>query len=383
MKPHLVVIGNPGCRRVAYWKAAAARLYWPEIEVLSFADLCQNGAADFPPGAVIRIESPGGDWDSFKRLLKFGIVAAEREGYPALDEGAIDRLEYERGWLVRPRQAHLGFLRLLETLERYRIRSGATAMQSIAEIAVCFDKPACQAHLALQGVPIPVPLGSPRTYDELRALARSERRVMVKWAHGSGAAGCVAIHYANGRACGITTVVQMTVGGEERLYFSKRPVYLPNESAIASVVDRLCVDRVQLEVWLPKARLQGRNIDLRIVTIDGEPRHSVVRSSASVFTNLTLGNGRADLSVVIRRMGPPAWQRLQATCAAAAAAFPNSFTLGIDILVRPDWRRHEVLEVNAFGDSLLNQFDQGEDTYTATLNAWHRRHESVLLEAAS
>ena len=200
---------------------------------------------------------------------------------------------------------------------------------------------------------------------------------MLKSAHGSGAAGCVAIHYATGRACGITTVVPMTVGGEKRLYFSKRPHHLPNESAVAALVEQLCVERVQLEVWLPKARLQGRNIDLRVVTIDGEPRHTVVRSSTSVFTNLTLGSGRADLKAVIRRIGPEAWQRLRATCAAVATAFPNSFTLGIDILIRPDWRRHEVLEVNAFGDLLLNELDQGEDTYTATLNAWQRRHNSA------
>ena len=88
MNPHLVVIGNPNCRRVAYWKAAAARLRWPDVEIVSYAGLCENRGTDFSPGTVVRIESPGGDWDLFKRMLKHGIAPAENEGYPALDERA-------------------------------------------------------------------------------------------------------------------------------------------------------------------------------------------------------------------------------------------------------------------------------------------------------
>jgi hypothetical protein len=72
-------------------------------------------------------------------------------------------------------------------------------------------------------------------------------------------------------------------------------------------------------------------------------------------------------------MGPQAWQELCDNAAGVARAFPQSFTLGIDILVRPDWRRHAVLEVNAFGDLLLGQLDRGEDTYTATLSTWQRQ----------
>jgi hypothetical protein len=193
---------------------------------------------------------------------------------------------------------------------------------------------------------------------------------MVKLAHGSGAAGCVAIHYANGTARGITTVAQMQVNGEPRLYHSKRSIHLSRELEIAALVDLLCIEGVQVEVWLPKARWQGRNIDLRIVTIDGKPRHAVVRSSTSIFTNLTVGGKRGDLTDIINRMGPEAWESVRATCATVAAAFPASFTLGIDVLIRPDWQRHNVLEVNAFGDLLLGQLDRGEDTYTATLNAW-------------
>lgn len=383
MTPTLQVIGNPGCRRVGFWKDAASRLGWAGVDVLTYADLLQNRPIRIDPSAVVRIESPGGDWQTFKLLLENGRIPAECENYPVLDAKAIECLEYERGWIIRPRQAHLGYLRLLQNLDAHLRNASAKVMQGIGEIALCFDKPACQARLAQRGVPIPLALGSPRSYEEMRPLARAHGRVMLKLAHGSGGAGCVALHYAGGRARGVTTVVEVATRGEVQLYHSKRPRYLTGEAEIAPLVDRLCVERVQLERWLPKAQWQGRNFDLRIVTIDGVPRHSMIRSSASIFTNLTLGNGRGDLAGVVRRMGRDAWQQLRHTAATVAAAFPGALTLGIDLLIRPDWQRHDVLEVNAFGDLLLNQLDEGDDTYTAALRAWQQRATSGVLEATA
>jgi hypothetical protein len=107
------------------------------------------------------------------------------------------------------------------------------------------------------------------------------------------------------------------------------------------------------------------------------PCHVLARTSASPFTNLTLGNRRGDTANIARRVGSAAWQHLENTCARVAAAFPRSFTLGIDVLIRPDFQQHAVLEVNAFGDLLLNQLVAGEDTYTATLAAWERAEEQA------
>ncbi len=373
MKPHLVVVGNPGCRRVGFWKSASTRLHWAGFVHLSYRDLLLGRFDPMPPLSVVRIETPGRDWETYKLLLKHGCAVARQQGYPALENGSIDRLIDDRGWLIRPRQAHLGYLQLLKELDSHLTSRGAQQMQSVTEIALCYDKPACQAHLGRHGVPSPLSLGSPANYDELRALVGTHQRVMVKLAHGSGAAGCLAIHYSNGRARGITTVSQVRVEGEMRLYHSKWPVLLASEWEVAELVDRLCVEKVQAEVWLPKAQLHGSNIDLRVVTIGGVPRHRVVRSSHSVFTNLSLYSTRGSMKAVVERMGPEAYQSVRETCASVAAAFPASHTLGIDVLIRPDWQRINVLEVNAFGDLLVNELDRGEDTYTATLNAWLQR----------
>jgi glutathione synthase/RimK-type ligase-like ATP-grasp enzyme len=331
------------------------------------------------PDTLLRLETAADNWETFKLLLKCGIEPAEREGYRVLDERAIDRLEYDRGWLIRPRQAYLGYARFLNSLGK-EMTAGGQALQSTDEIALCFDKPRCQQRLAQAGLAVPRSFGSPRSYAELRDLVRCEGRLMIKLAQGSGAAGCVAIHRSPGRVRGITTVAEVVVRGESRLYHSKRVRHLHDETEVARLVDRLCIEGVQVESWLPKARWQGHNIDLRVVIIGGEPRHTVVRASRSIFTNLTLGNQRADVTAVVQRIGPAAWQRLRETCARVARVFPRSFTLGIDILVRPDWQRHDVLEVNAFGDLVLNELDRGEDTYAATLHAWQRRQQTVSAE---
>ncbi len=372
----LVLVGNPGCRRVAFWGAAAQRLGWSPPRLVSYADLLTGRTRlgdHVREDCLLRFETAADNWETFKLLLKHGAGPARQEGYPALDDAEIDRLEYERGWLIRPRQVYLGYFRLLESLEEQIAKHEITTLHSADDITVCFDKPRCQQRLAEALLPIPQCFSSPRSYEELRPLVLAEGRIIVKLAHGSGAAGCVALHGQGGRVRAITTVAEVVVSGETRLFHSKRLRHLLNEVEIATLIDRLCVEKVHVEAWLPKARWQGQNFDLRVVTIGGVPRHTVVRTSPSVFTNLTLGNKRGDISAVAQRMGSEAWQQLCDTAAGVARAFPHSFTLGIDILVRPDWQRHAVLEVNAFGDLLLGQHDKGEDTYTATLSTWQRR----------
>jgi hypothetical protein len=376
MNASLVIVGNPGCRRVAFWRMAAARLDWPAPHLVAYADLLleRTRLSDHVrPGALLRFETAADNWETFKLLLKHGAEPARREGYPALDDAQIDALQYERGWLIRPRQAYLGFVRLLVALEAQIAGREIVSLHSADDIAVCFDKPRCQERLDGASLPVPRRFGTVRHYEELRPLALAEGRIMVKLAHGSGAAGCVALHGGCGRMRAVTTVAEVGGGGATRLFHSKRIRHMTEEAEIAALVNLLCREKVQVESWLPKARWEGQNFDLRIVTIGGIPRHVVVRTSRSVFTNLTLGNRKGESSCVARRMGPEAWQRLLDTAAGVARVFPHAFTLGIDVLVRPDWRRHAVLEVNAFGDLLLGHLDQGQDTYTATLAAWEQQ----------
>jgi hypothetical protein len=87
------------------------------------------------------------------------------------------------------------------------------------------------------------------------------------------------------------------------------------------------------------------------------------------MTNLHLGNRRGELSAVAERMGTDAWRDALRTCERAAAIFPGSLHLGVDLLICPDYCRHAVLEANAFGDLLPGVLSEGVDTYEAEVRA--------------
>jgi hypothetical protein len=105
------------------------------------------------------------------------------------------------------------------------------------------------------------------------------------------------------------------------------------------------------------------------VVIAGQARHVVVRMGKGPMTNLHLGNQRGDLSAVLAGMAPEAWQAARQTCERAAAVFPGSLLLGVDLLIAPDFRDHAVLEANAFGGLLPGALSEGEDTYEAEVRA--------------
>ena len=68
-------------------------------------------------------------------------------------------------------------------------------------------------------------------------------------------------------------------------------------------------------------------------------------------------------------MAPDGWEAARRTCEQAAAVFPGSLHVGVDLLVAPGYRRHAVLEGNAFGDLLPGVLSEGMDTYEAEIRA--------------
>jgi hypothetical protein len=195
------------------------------------------------------------------------------------------------------------------------------------------------------------------------------RGVFVKLAHGSSASGVVAYRTGGGTQEALTTVEMVRQGGEMRLYNSRLIRRYQRPAEVAALIDALVREGVQVEEWLPKAGLDDHVFDLRVVVIAGAARHTVVRMSRSPMTNLHLLNRRGDTSAVAARMGPEAWQAARRTCERAAAVFPDSLHLGVDLLIAPDYRRHAVLEANAFGDLLPGALSEGQDTYEAEIRA--------------
>ncbi|GLW31220.1 STM4014 family protein [Actinoplanes regularis] len=207
------------------------------------------------------------------------------------------------------------------------------------------------------------------SYLALRAAMRTAgwNRVFVKPAYGSSASGVLALAVGTGRRILAVTSVELSQG---RIFNNLRVRRYDDEESIAAIVDRLAGDGLHVERWYPKAALDGRVLDLRVVVIAGRARHVVVRTSRSPMTNLHLGNARGDVAAVRAAAGERAWDAAMRTCERAAECFPRTLHAGVDLMFRTGWREHAVAEVNAFGDLLPGVLSaDGLDTYGAQVAA--------------
>lgn len=346
----LAVVGNPDNRRVRLFADAATAAGFAAPRVVPWLDVLRDGGAEFAPGEIVRLDSPG-EHPGVDRLLR--------------DVDDPTRVEGGARWYAR-------FTAAVRTLR------GGVRLDDPGELAVLFDKRRCHAVLARAGVPVP---DSPtsggaapvRDWAELRALMRTHRmpRVFVKPAHGSSASGVIALETAGGGRLRATTSVESVDG---RLYNSLRVRRITAETEAAALVDALAPDGLHLERWLPKATAGRRTADLRVLVVGGRATHAVVRTSRWPMTNLHLGGARGDLAAAIAAAGP-AWDQALRVCEQAAACFPGTLAVAVDLLPVGGWQRFAVAEVNAFGDllprltGLPGTPGEGLDTYQTQLAA--------------
>jgi hypothetical protein len=355
------VVGVPGNRRVALFREAAARAGLPDPQVISWRDVLTGRGPWIPPGSAVRVDSPGED-AAVDALLR-GPGDPERAGGGAAWYEAFGK----------------GLRRLAEAVDA---SPGAVLLGDIDEIAVMFDKRLCHARLEVAGVPVPPALRGPvGSYGELRErMAGFGRpRVFVKPAHGSSASGVIAFQAMGTRVRAVTSAVLSGTGrGGVSLHNSLRVRTYENEADVAAIVDALAPDGLHVERWFPKASLDGRAFDLRVVVVAGTPTHVVARVGRTPMTNLHLGGARGDLGRIRERLGAAGWQGVLDVCAHTAACFPGSLTIGVDLMIGADWRSMAVAEVNAFGDLLPGLTGlpggpgEGLDTYATQIAAVSR-----------
>ncbi|MFF2650178.1 STM4014 family protein [Streptomyces sp. NPDC058045] len=335
--------------------AAARAAGHPAPRVLPWRQvLC--GDYEFEPGELVRIDSPGENAE-VDRLLR--------------DVEDPTRVEGTARW-------HRRFTAAVREVAESARRAGSSACADPEEIAVMFDKRRCHARLAAARVPVPAALPGPVDgWDRLKAelAAAGITRAFVKPAHGSSASGVLALTLAGPGRVQATTSVERGPGG--RLFNSLRVRRYTAETEIAALVDALAPDGLQVERWVPKSSLDGRAADLRVVVVAGRATHAVVRTSRHPMTNLHLGGRRGDLGSVRRAIEAAGgdFTEVLDTAEGAAACFPGTLCVGVDILPGLRWRRFAVGEVNAFGDllpgltGLPGSGAEGLDTYAAQVAA--------------
>jgi hypothetical protein len=371
MSVQFVIIGNPENRRIGFFQQALHHLKLLPASVISYLDAIAHPEliSQFnSPETIIRFESPEKNFAVEKAIIAVGASVKEEGNYQKISVAELTQLEFEKGRILYPRQWYLGWKSLLQTWESFL---GCAVMNHPQEIALMYDKPATHHLLQTHQVPVAKSLGIIHSYEHLREVMKLQKtpRIFVKLATGSAASGIVA-YYANPhREVAITTVERVRENGTSRFYNSRKIRQYYHQEEIADIINFLCHEGVQVEQWLPKAKLDHSNFDLRVVVIDGKAQHLVVRLSQSPMTNLHLKNQRGDPEMFFKQVGIKNWHTMQQTCEQVAALFPQSLSAGIDLLVDPDFCRHSILEVNAFGDLLPGITWQGMDTYTSEVKA--------------
>jgi hypothetical protein len=366
--PRFVLIGNPENRRVTLFQAALARQGLPPATVVPWRALAEDAralAALPATPALVRIDSAGEDDGVERAFLARGYEDAQAAGVAAIAPAALARLAPSRGRILCPRQAHLGFLRVLDDVAAVlAARPRWRVLNPPAEIATLFDKRETWRRYSALGIPVPPALEPTADPEALRAAmrARGWRSVYVKLSCGSSAS-CLAIYQARQGAL-MTTIEQARDGWFNSLRV--RVVRAPER--VAEILTFLLREGSQVELDLPKARLDNRYFDTRVLVIAGQPAFTVVRTSAHPITNLHLGGRRGDPDA-LRAAAPGAVAAAMETCARVAAAHPAALHVGVDLMYTPGFRSHAVLEANAFGDLLPNLTRDGLDVYEWQIRA--------------
>jgi glutathione synthase/RimK-type ligase-like ATP-grasp enzyme len=352
--PPLAVVGNPENRRVRLFTEAVRRAGLPAPRVVPWLRVLAEGGAAFASDEVVRLDSPG-------------------------ENAEVDAVLRGPGPQTRVGGSARWYAGLLDAVASLR---GGRRLDDPDELAVLFDKRRCHARLAAAGVPVPYsPTSGGATaihgWDDVRALMAGPRlrRLFVKPAHGSSASGVLAIDSAGPGRIRAVTPVETAPDGE--LHNSLRPRTLRREAEVAELVNRLAPEGLHVERWWPKAAQAGRSADLRVLVVAGRATHAVVRTGGGPLTNLHLGGRRGDLEAARGAFEAAGlgWGRALDVFERAAACFPGTLCVGVDLLPARDWSRVAVGEVNAFGDllpglgGLPGSGADGLDTYGAQLAA--------------
>ena len=351
------IVGNPENRRVKDFLLTASRLKMPPLLVVSWQDLLTEtelAIERLRAVDLIRVESPGENLDVKNKLITLG--------------GGDSKLVF--GELGEMKSEYKGFCVLLDLLNSY----GFEFQNSPKDIQIMFDKWKCHELVLENGLNRPLTAKAPKQLDEFRAWQKSQvshsGRLFLKSRYSSSAAGVCAYRWAGDKEQLIAPIEVEKQNGTVRLFNSLRVRRYTTSNEIDTILKRLLPEGMVQEAWIPKARMDGGQIDFRVVVIAGSARHVVVRQSHYPMTNLHLGGRRIDLRVVKSQFGEELIEEVKLLAESAARCFKESLYAGVDVLV-PRTGNPFVCEINAFGDLLPNLYLDGETTYQSILRATH------------
>jgi hypothetical protein len=377
--PPIVLIGHPHHLRTQSFLRAASTLGLEPPIVIAHTELIEAPErlrALAPAGrALVRIDAVGQSQDAAYALWRKGRADAEAHSCAMLSEAELAERAPSRFELRAPRQLHFGLERYLRELEA-SARPEWTFFTRPSEIALAFDKNASADRFAALGIPVPQRLGIAASVPTLcDAMVRANvGTAYVKLAYASSGSGLAIVRHDARR--GRTTVWSTVAVRGDGFYNSRRILRYDDAAAIDTLVSFLLREGARVEASVPKARVEGRYVDLRVLVIAGAPAFVVVRASRHPITNLQLGARAGDTDAFVARVPPASWSAAMADCLRAADAL-DALHLGLDVVLDPTLERHTVLEANAFGDFLPRARRDGLDPHAWQLRALCRQASAL------
>lgn len=355
-KEQFLTIGSVGSRRVQFWKTALQQKHFSQ-ELVSYPQIIANDFPKITRPTCLRITSTGENFDLWKNILRLG-------GYP-LSAAPI----FERG-LIHPNPYwYRGWCRILQNIHGFIGKNPLVRpMNTTTSIQLAFHKLKCQQLLNKQGIRIPkIILPNVIHYAALIEKLQKENihQVFIKPYHGSSASGVMAFRQANGKQI-LYTTIQLK---GKKLYNNLRLQKYNSIAQIKTIINAMIPSGLMVEEWIRKKTFQEKSVDFRILVINGKAVFVVPRMSKHFITNLHLGNEKGNIKAVENNWGTALIEQAKTLAIQAVNTIGGLFYAGVDVAISTKGQPY-ILEVNAFGDMLLNIYREGLTTYEYELKEW-------------
>lgn len=367
--PFCIIGASEYDSRVVGFKTALENAGWSSPKILTYYNIIKNCAKDIqalPKNTILRIDSPGRDFKLNKLLLRKGYPKALKMSSLYITPDELLHLEEDKGKISYQHQWYLGFCDILDSINNVlKTRPDIKLLQPIEDIKLMFDKTKTNRKLSEKNIATPEYYGLINGYNDLIDIIRDRKkgRLFIKSRFGSAASGVVAYQSNGKRQLAITTTEIKNNNGEYHFYNSRKLKRYESEKDIKSLIDHLSRDQIHVESWFPKKGVQGKICDCRVLIINKNVAHIVIRASDGPITNLHLGATRLDIKDLKSIIDESSWSAAMKTCIQVSYCFPHCFNLAVDLAFSPNGKKHAVLEVNAFGDLLKGVTYKGLTTY--------------------
>ena len=186
----------------------------------------------------------------------------------------------------------------------------------------------------------------------------------IKLNTGSSATGIVVVSPLTGDVSAVTSLAEI-----DGAFYNSRLVRRVEDAGMYRAIQFVLNEGAIVQRGIPMAQIDGQNFDVRVVCVYGKPAATIFRLSPHPMTNLHLGGTRGDYAQCRAAIPTRDWLDALDHCSDAAACF-DSAVAGVDLLFERGFRRHYVLEVNAFGDFFPGWIDaRGRSVHALEIEA--------------